>query len=53
MSVPQEVAEAANPVLSLPYYADILSKIGLASIGLGVVLILFVPVLKRWMNDVK
>jgi proton-dependent oligopeptide transporter, POT family len=53
MSVPQEVAEAANPVLSLPYYADILSKIGLYSIALGVVLILFVPVLKRWMNDVK
>lgn len=53
MSVPKEVAEAENPVLSLPYYADIISKIGLGSIVIGIILICFVPFLKRWMGDVK
>ncbi|WP_242917905.1 peptide MFS transporter [Pontibacter liquoris] len=51
MSVPQNVV--ANPVLSLPYYADIISKIGLYSIGIGVVLILLVPLIRRWMADVR
>jgi POT family proton-dependent oligopeptide transporter len=53
MSVPKEVAEAENPVLSLPYYADIINKIGLGSIAIGVILICLVPFLKRWMHDVK
>jgi POT family proton-dependent oligopeptide transporter len=53
MSVPKHVAEAENPVLSLPYYADIISKIGLGSIVIGIILICFVPFLKRWMGDVK
>jgi POT family proton-dependent oligopeptide transporter len=53
MSVPKEVAEAANPVSSMPFYADIINKIGLGSIAIGIVLICFVPVLRRWMSDVK
>jgi POT family proton-dependent oligopeptide transporter len=53
MSVPKEVAEAENPVLSLPYYADIINKIGLGSIVIGIILICFVPFLKRWMHNVK
>ena len=51
MSVPPQVVD--NPVLSLPYYADILSKIGLWSCGIGVLLICFVPFIRKWMSDVK
>jgi proton-dependent oligopeptide transporter, POT family len=51
MSVPKQVVN--NPVLSLPYYADILSKIGIGSVGIGVVLICFVPVIRRWMGEVR
>ena len=51
MSVPENVVD--KPALSLPYYADILSQIGMYSIGFGVLLILCVPVIKRWMADVR
>lgn len=51
MSVPLDVVD--NPVLSLPYYANILSKIGLSSLGCGVVLICFVPVIRKWMSDIR
>lgn len=51
MSVPEEVQD--NAVKSLPYYADIISKIALGSIGIGFLLMLTVPVLKRWMKEVK
>jgi proton-dependent oligopeptide transporter, POT family len=51
MSVPEEVVN--NPVQSLPYYADIISKIGMYSIGIGILLIILVPLLRRWMQDVR
>ncbi|MFD2248033.1 peptide MFS transporter [Pontibacter ruber] len=51
MSVPENVVD--NPVLSLPYYADIISKIGMYSIGIGVVLIVLVPLIRRLMSDVR
>jgi len=51
MSVPAQVVD--NPVLSLPYYADILSKIGMWSLVIGIVLLCFTPVIKKWMSDVK
>jgi POT family proton-dependent oligopeptide transporter len=51
MSVPADVVD--QPRLSLPYYADILIKIGLGSIALGLLLIATVPVLKRWMGNSK
>jgi POT family proton-dependent oligopeptide transporter len=50
MSVPEEVQN--NPVQSLPYYADIINKIGLGSIGIGILLMLLVPVLRRWMKNI-
>jgi proton-dependent oligopeptide transporter, POT family len=50
MSVPEEVVDV--PVQSLPYYADILNKIGLASLALGVVLMLIVPLLRKWMGKI-
>ncbi|MBK0403468.1 peptide MFS transporter [Adhaeribacter sp. BT258] len=51
MSVPENVVD--KPALSLPYYADILSQIGMYSIGFGVLLILCVPLIKKWMGDVR
>ncbi|MDQ6813423.1 MAG: peptide MFS transporter [Bacteroidota bacterium] len=51
MSVPESVVN--NPVLSLPYYANILSKIGMYSIAIGIVLICLVPLIRKWMSDVR
>ena len=50
MSVPEEVQN--NAVASLPYYADILNKIALGSIGVGIILWITVPLLKKWMKDI-
>ncbi|HEY9363640.1 MAG TPA: peptide MFS transporter [Chitinophagaceae bacterium] len=51
MSVPEAVQN--DPVQSLPYYADILNNIAIGSLTIGVVLMLLVPLLKKWMKDVK
>ena len=53
MSVPKEVLAKNDPVLSLPYYADIILKISVASAVIGVLLFFTVPFLKRWMGNVK
>ncbi|MGB4844487.1 MAG: hypothetical protein WBP16_08485, partial [Ferruginibacter sp.] len=53
MSVPKEILAKNNPVLSLPYYADIIQKIAIASAIIGILLIFTVPFLKRWMGNVK
>ncbi len=53
MSVPKAIVAQNNPVTSLPFYADILYQIALYSAGIGVLLLLLVPLLKRWMGDVK
>jgi len=53
MSVPKEVLDKNDPVLSLPYYADVIQKIGIASIVIGLLLMFTVPFLKRWMGNVK
>ncbi len=53
MSVPEEVLAKKDPILSLPYYADVIQKIGIASAIIGVLLIFTVPFLKRWMGNVK
>ncbi|MGV3530662.1 MAG: peptide MFS transporter [Flavisolibacter sp.] len=50
MSVPEEVQNDA--VQSLPYYADIINKIAIGSIAIGVFLFLLVPLLRRWMKNV-
>lgn len=51
MVVPAEVVD--NAVASLPYYSVILQQIGYVSIGVGVLLFLFTPVLKKWMGNVR
>ena len=53
MSVPKNVVAQDNPVTSLPYYSDILYQIALYSAGIGVLLLLLVPLLKKWMGDVR
>jgi POT family proton-dependent oligopeptide transporter len=50
MVVPPTVVDDA--VASLPYYSAILQQIGYVSIGVGVVLFLFTPILRRWMGDI-
>ncbi|GAA4297615.1 peptide MFS transporter [Nibribacter koreensis] len=51
MSVPANVVD--NPVLSLPYYATILNQIGIGSIAIGFLLVLLVPLLNKWMGNVR
>lgn len=53
MSVPAAILAKNDPVLSLPYYADIILKIGIASAVIGILLIFTVPFLKKWMGNVK
>lgn len=51
MSVPEAVQN--NAVASMPYYADILNKIAIGSVAVGIILFLIVPLLKKWMKDVR
>jgi POT family proton-dependent oligopeptide transporter len=53
MSVPQEIRDKNDPILSLPYYADVIQNIGIASVVIGILLMFTVPFLKRWMGGVK
>ncbi|TAL41237.1 MAG: MFS transporter [Chitinophagaceae bacterium] len=50
MSVPLDVQNDA--IASMPYYADILYKIALGSVGVGLLLWITVPLLKKWMKDI-
>jgi proton-dependent oligopeptide transporter, POT family len=51
MSVPEDVQQ--NAVASMPYYADILQKIAIGSILIGFILLILVPLLRRWMKDIR
>jgi len=53
MSIPKDVLAKNDPVLSLPYYADVILKIAVASVVIGIGLIFTVPFLKKWMGNVK
>lgn len=53
MSVPEDILVKNDPILSLPYYADVILKIGVASVVIGALLIFTVPFLRRWMGNVK
>jgi POT family proton-dependent oligopeptide transporter len=50
MSVPAELVN--DPVRSLPFYSSILNQIGLGSIGVGIILVVFVPILRKWMGAI-
>lgn len=51
MSVPRFIQN--NAVASMPYYETILLKIVLGAAASGIFLLAFVPILKKWMRDVK
>lgn len=51
MSVPQTVQN--NAIASMPYYSSILSNIAIGSTTVGILLLLFVPLLKKWMTNVN
>lgn len=53
MSVPEAILDKNDPALSLPYYADVIQKIAFASVGIGLLLLFTVPLLKKWMGNVK
>jgi len=53
MSVPKHIIEANNPVLSLPYYANILFQISIYSAAIGIFIFLLVPLLKKWMGNIR
>ncbi|WP_214073716.1 oligopeptide:H+ symporter [Mucilaginibacter sp. dw_454] len=42
-----------NPILSLPYYTKIYGELALLSIGAAVFFALLIPLLKKWMQEVK
>ncbi|MEO6000471.1 MAG: peptide MFS transporter [Chitinophagaceae bacterium] len=51
MSVPHAVQN--NAIASMPYYATIMHKIFFAAAGIGVFLLLLLPILKKWMHDIR
>ncbi len=53
MSVPKNIIKKNDPILSLPYYADIILTISIAAAVIGGLLLLTVPFLKKWMGNVK
>lgn len=53
MSIPKDVVAANNPVLSLPYYANVLLQISIYSAVIAVIIFMLVPTLKKWMGDVR
>ena len=53
MSVPAEILAKNDPILSLPYYADVILKISIVATVIGIALIFTVAFLKRWMGNVK
>jgi len=53
MSVPEKILAKNDPILSLPYYADVILKISVIATVIGIALIFTVPFLKRWMGNVK
>jgi POT family proton-dependent oligopeptide transporter len=50
MSVPAHVQN--NAVASMPYYAEILNKIAIGSVSVGIILWILVPILKKWMKNI-
>ena len=53
MAVPKGTVDGeVDPTVSLPVYSDMFQYIAMVSIGAAVVLLVLVPVLKRWMHDV-
>jgi POT family proton-dependent oligopeptide transporter len=50
MSVPEGIS---NPVETMPYFSSVFMKIGGGSLLIALLIILLIPVLKKWMQEVK
>lgn len=53
MSVPETILATNDPILSLPYYADVILKVSILAAVTGIILLFTVPFLKRWMGNIK
>ena len=53
MSIPKEIVAANDPALSLPYYANVLFQISIFSAGIGILIFFLVPLLKKWMGNIR
>ncbi len=50
MAVPEEVS---NPIEMMPYFSDIFLKIAIGAVAIAVLILLLVPLLKKWMQEVR
>jgi len=50
MTVPEGISD---PVEMMPYFSSIFLKIGLSSLSISALIILLIPLLRKWMQDVK
>ena len=54
MAVPKGTTDGeVNPLESLPIYSDMFQYIAMVSAGAALVLLVLVPLLKRWMKDIQ
>jgi POT family proton-dependent oligopeptide transporter len=50
MTVPEGIS---NPIEMMPYFSSIFLKIGIGSLLISVLIVLLVPLLRKWMQEVK
>ncbi|MEO6548973.1 MAG: peptide MFS transporter [Ferruginibacter sp.] len=43
----------SNPVEMMPYFSSVFLKIAVGSFSIAVLIVLIIPILKKWMQDVK
>jgi POT family proton-dependent oligopeptide transporter len=50
MTVPESIS---SPIEMMPYFSSIFLKIGIGSLVISLIIILLIPILRKWMQDVK
>ncbi|CAN5504878.1 peptide MFS transporter [soil metagenome] len=50
MTVPEGIS---NPIEMMPYFSSIFLKIGIGSLLISILIVLLVPLLRKWMQEVK
>jgi len=50
MTVPENIS---NSVEMMPYFSTVFLKIAVGSFSIALLIILLIPLLKKWMQDVK
>jgi len=46
-------ANITDPVKTMPYYANVYGELALLSLGVAVLFILLLPLMRRWMQEVR